>query len=293
MRYCIKERRRALTAAARLAAHRYWIRLGPALLLGLAACGSSASLTSSAPSTPADTQTTAPPATSAAASTPADSGATASTPAAAGASTAATITYTDSNGDSVTETYSIGVLVPETQLPDVQQQADSCTLPDISDSTNLVVPVTVTTTLSSSVSLNATLLFTGDAPGVNPSDPSATALITTFVYQYAGGYSCNDMSGASGGVGLSLTPGQAVVTNAWVILDDAISPNYPTGNPNSIGMTLFIPHMGIGGVPNSAKSTISGPAVCTSAQLLTPTGYALRIGGTQFSWMKCNGNVSY
>jgi hypothetical protein len=101
------------------------------------------------------------------------------------------------------------------------------------------------------------------------------------------------MSGANGGVGLNLAPGTPLETNAWVILDGAISPDYPAGNPDSIGMTLFIPQLGVGVAPNSEKVTIGGPEVCTSIQLFAPNGYALHIGGTRFSWMHCNGHVSY
>lgn len=214
------------------------------------------------------------------------------TPSAGGAK--ATFRYSDSSGDTVTQEWSFGIPEPESNLPDVAQAASGCevgTGSDSSVSANLVVPVTVTTTLNSGVSANASLaLLASPMLGSGASPP--VPLDEVFVYDTGQGYTCTDESDDNGTVvSFGLSQGSPDDLQAWAVLNGAISAAYPAGNPASIGVTGVSPQFNPG---FSEAATVSysgrGPAVCTSSDALRDP--FLHIGGTVFGWEHCDGRVS-
>uniref|UniRef100_UPI00260DE820 hypothetical protein n=1 Tax=Trebonia sp. TaxID=2767075 RepID=UPI00260DE820 len=210
-----------------------------------------------------------------------------------------TFSYHDSNGDSLTQTYSFGTPVPESQLPDIAQQAAGCELglgSDTNESANLVVPVTVTTTLNSDVDTNASFDFVGSSiiPGGNGTQP--LPLGETFVYNTSQGYICTGEGDDNGTtISLSLTQGSSAEVDAWIVLNGAISPDYPDGNPAAIGLTGISPQITPGfSEAGSSTLTASGPAVCTGGQLDTSGSLSilLHIGGTVYGSEDCDSQAS-
>jgi hypothetical protein len=269
---------------------RYGMVLAVILLVAFAACGSSpdASITYAAPPSSSALSGGAGPSSQALAPATAGTG-----------SIAATFSYRDSNGDSLTQTYSFGSPVPESQLPDIAQQADSCELglgSDTNDSANLVIPVTVTTTLNSDVATNASFDFVGSSiiPGGNGTQ--TMPLGETFVYNTSQGYICTSEGNDNGTtISLSLTQGSPAEVDAWIVLNGAISPDYPDGNPAAIGLTGISPQLNPGfSEASSGTLTASGPAVCTGGQPLTSgtLSLLLHIGGTVYSSEDCNSQAS-
>ncbi len=263
------------------------------LLAALAACGSS-------PATSVSSGSGTPGATNSSPSGPAVPPSQPLVPSSAGTGPiAATFSYHDSNGDSLTQTYSFGTPVPESQLPDIAQQAAGCELglgSDTNESANLVVPVTVTTTLNSDVDTNASFDFVGSSiiPGGNGTQ--TLPLGETFVYNTSQGYICTGEGDDNGTtISLSLTQGSSAEVDAWIVLNGAISPDYPDGNPAAIGLTGISPQITPGfSEAGSSTLTASGPAVCTGGQLDTSGSLSilLHIGGTVYSSEDCDSQAS-
>jgi len=206
----------------------------------------------------------------------------------------ATFTYSDNNGDSLTQSYSFGSPVPERQLPQVAQAASSCevgtgSVTNVSD--NMAIPVTVTSTLNSDISVSPTLALLGsDMFGAGASAP--VPLDEVLVYDTGQGYTCTDEADDNGTVvSISLTQGSPGTLNAWVVLNGAVSPAYPDGNPASIGVTGVAPQVNPGFSPSATvRYTGSGPAVCTSSDAAQSP--FLHIGGTVYGWEDCNSRLS-
>jgi hypothetical protein len=259
------------------------VATGLALLaaLALAACGSSSSTANSgAPPTVSSSSTARQPVVQS--TTPANTGA-----------VAATFSYSDSDGDSETQTFAFGSPVVESDLLSVAQAADSCQLGEgasASSSANIVVPVSVVTTLNSDIDVNMAIALQSSPMMDGGSAP--LPLNEVIVYNTSQGYFCAAGNNANGtDISQSLTEGQPVDLSAWVVLDSAISPDYPDGNPGQIGVSGITPQVNPGFSTTATVSvTGSGAAICTSASAVyTPF---LHIGGTTFGWQDCNGKYS-
>lgn len=278
------------------------IGLAIGVVAALAACSGTASSFPSTlpPSTAAPASSPSPSASGTAAATPAASPSGATTATATGTATAgATFTYQDSDGDSLTETYTFGAPVPATQLSDVYQAAGGCYPGSPSQSAALVFPVAITTTLNSDVSTNVVLSFDSvplTVPQSAPADES-DVFIPVFVYYYSdGSYDCSlEGAGNDGTAGylLSLSPGVPAKVEAWVVLNGAIFPKYPNGNPASIGVTGFWPNITPGFMASGVAGSlaVSGPAVCTQGDTSGDSAF-LHFGGTVFGWEDCGSKLT-
>lgn len=208
----------------------------------------------------------------------------------------ATFHFKDTVGDSVTATYSLGSPVPEAQMSAVASGASACAGNTNIDA-NIVIPVTVTATLNSDVGMSADFSFSNS--GFNQIRPpnSPSALLATFVYDDGqSGYACdNGASDDGAGVALTLAQGSPVSTTAWIVLSGAISPDYPDGDPASIGVSAVLPNFVPQFSPTSESSySGSGPAVCTdgaSGPLGQAGAWALHIGGKTYPSESCGAHV--
>jgi hypothetical protein len=200
----------------------------------------------------------------------------------------ATINYKGNEGDSETQTLSFGSPVTESSVPAVSSAAQNCSLgtEDTPPNDNLVVPVTIVTTLNSDLPVNFAINL--------QSNPQGDALLEQiFVYETTSGYTCvNEGDGQGTQEELSLTPAAPDTLNAWVVLLGAITPSYPDGNPAQLGDS------GIGLQINNGFSaselisgTMSGPRVCTGDDVVYPPYFL--IGGTAPSGLTCNTTYSY
>ncbi len=246
--------------------------------LGLTACGTSTAppstgsplVSTGTPPPPVQTNSQAPP------------------PPAPASTVGATINYKGNEGDSETQTLGFGSPVTESSLPAVSAAAQNCALgtENTPANDNLVIPVTIVTTLNSDLSVNFAINLQSDPQG-------DAALEQIFVYETTSGYTCvNEGDGQGTQEELSLTPAAPNTLNAWVVLLGAITPDYPGGNPTQIGDS------GIGLQVNNGFSaselvsgTMSGPRVCTGDNVVYPPYFL--IGGTAPSGLTCDTTYSY
>jgi hypothetical protein len=203
-------------------------------------------------------------------------------------SVGATINYQGNEGDSESQTLSFALPVTESSLPAVSSAAQNCSLgtENTPPSDNLVVPVTIVTTLNSDLPVNFAINLQSNPQGDAP-------LEQIFVYDNSNGYNCvNEGDGQGTQEELSLTPGAPNTLDAWVVLLGAITPDYPDGNPVQIGDS------GIGLQINNGFSaselvsgTMSGASVCTGDNVVYPPYFL--IGGTAPSGLTCNTTYSF
>jgi hypothetical protein len=272
-----------------------------AFVAGVVAACSSASSTApssqSAATTPTATASPEVSPTTGSGVSPTPTASVTATPAAeSGDAPAATLTYQDSNGDSLTQKYYFGAPETGTQLSDIAEAADGCAVGSPDDSAAIVVPMTVTTTLNSSVGTNAGLAFswpgTLDPPTAIPGEES---LATIFVYNLTTGYTCANQISTEAGTELDLSQGVPVSISAWVVLEEVISPDYPDGNPALLGTTGFQVSLNPGfGSPGGTLGA-SGPAVCTGGIANFGEGedaFFLHFAGPVYRWEDCGANVS-
>jgi hypothetical protein len=239
----------------------------PAACIGLTAiagCGGAVSTSSTGVTQPAaglpatvpvapssSPVTTVPPATSAADSAPADPPASSADGGSSGGS--ATLTMQDGQGDSYTQAFAFGSPEPESDVPDVVNGMQTCQVRVAIPARNLVVPVQITTTMTTSIQTQIPIEM--DITQYS-SDDSNAGLPGDVIYQTTSGDQCaTDQPGAD----VTLSQGQSVTTQAWIVLQDAITPAYPTGDQAQLGVNfIFFGYAGSGDVTSA-----QGTAVCS------------------------------
>lgn len=202
-------------------------------------------------------------------------------------SVAATFTWTGNEGDSATATVSIGQPVAEGSLPaSVVAAASTGTCMPGTEDLNVAVPVDVTATINSDLSLKFGVDINSD-----PWGSMANTLTQDFVYPGSGDYCEGGIGNQTGSVTMTLAPGAPQTVDVWVILLGAVTPEYPQGNLAEIAASGITPQIGPG-FPTSESWTVtaSGPGICTAQPNQTPPLYTpfLLLAGTEPSGLTCN-----
>jgi hypothetical protein len=212
--------------------------------------------TATVPVAPSSLQVTVPSATSAASSLPADPPGSSSGGGSSGDSSAgysAVLNMQDGQGDSYTQTFTFGSPEPEPDVPDAINGLQTCQLGVAIPARNLVVPVQITTTLTTSIQTQIPI-------GMNVSQYTSTAANSGIpgdvVYQTTSGDQCEtDQEGAQ----VTLSQGQSATSQAWIVLQDAITPAYPNGDPAQLGVNFVF----FGYAGSDDVTSAQGSAVCT------------------------------
>jgi hypothetical protein len=256
--------------------------LVPVVCAGLTAtagCGSGAETTAQQPA--AVSSATAPPASQP--DSPAD-GSSASSPSDSSSGLSADLTMQDSQGDSYMQTFTFGSPEPESDAPDVISGVQTCQLGVAIPARNLVVPVQITTTLTSSVQtqiqiqMNISQYSSQDSNAGIPGD---------IIYRTTSGDQCE--TDQPGGV-VTLSQGQSATTQAWIVVQDAITPAYPNGDTAQLSTNfIFFNYAGSGNVTSA-----QGTAVCNgdpqTDQMESPP--FLVFAGNAPSGEGCNGSYT-
>jgi hypothetical protein len=205
------------------------------------------------PAAPASSQVSTP------ASTPASASASSSDAGSSGAGSSggsAVVNMKDGQGDSYTQTFAFGSPEPESNVPDAVSGMQTCELGVAIPARNLVVPVQITTTLTTSVQTQIPIQMdvTDYAQtGFGTAGPNA-GIPGDVVYQTTAGDQCEtNQEGAQ----VTLGQGQSATTQAWIVLQDAITPAYPDGDLAQLGENFV--YFGDDNTVTSAQ----GAAVCS------------------------------
>lgn len=256
----------------RLRAAMFAVPAACACLAAMAGCGAAAPTASVSPPPVTASATLAvaspsPQPTAAAPTTPATPAAGDTAPSSSGVGSSggnAVVTMQDGQGDSYTQSFTFGSPEPESDLPDVINGLQTCQLGVADPARNLVVPVQITTTLNSSIQTQIPLEMDEEQFS---SDDNYAGIPGDIVYQTTSGDLCaTDTTGGD----VTLDQGQSVTTQAWIVLQQAITPDYPNGDAAQLG-TNFI----FFGYPGSDDvASAQGTAVCTgdpaTAQVYSP-----------------------
>jgi len=161
----------------------------------------------------------------------------------------------DSQGDTYTQSFTFGSPQAEASVPDAVSGVQSCQLGVAIPARNLVVPVQVTTTLITSVQTQIPIqLYVSDFPQPGP-DAGIPGVV---VYQNSAGDQCEtNQPGAE----VTLSQGQSVTTQAWIVLQDAITPAYPAGDVAELGANFVA--LSVAGGSFASVTSAQGSAVCT------------------------------
>lgn len=159
----------------------------------------------------------------------------------------------DGQGDSYTQTFAFSSPEPESDVPDAINGVQTCQLGVAIPTRNLVIPVQITTTLTTSVQTQIQIEMD---LGQYDSNDSNAGIPGDVVYQTTSGDLCaTDQPGAN----VTLSQGQTVTTQAWIVLQNAITPAYPNGDTAQLGTNfIFLGYAG-SGIVTSAHGT----AVCS------------------------------
>lgn len=169
------------------------------------------------------------------------------------ASGSAILNMRDGQGDSYTQTFSFGSPEPESGVPDAINGMQTCELGVAIPARNLVIPVQITTTLTTSVQ---TQIQIGMDIAQYGSDDSNAGLPGDIVYQTTSGDLCEtDQPGAE----VTLSQGQSATTQAWIVLQNAITPAYPDGDLAQLGVNFIY----FGYTGSNPVTSAQGTAVCT------------------------------
>jgi hypothetical protein len=195
----------------------------------------------------------------------------------------ATLNMRDGQGDSYTQTFAFGSPEPESDAPDAVSGMQTCELGVAIPARNLVVPVQITTTLTTSVQ---TEIPVGVSVAQYSAADSNAGLPGDIVYKTTSGDLCaTDTTGAD----VTLTEGQSATTQAWIVLQDAITPAYPDGDTAQLSNNfVYI------GVSQGEVTSAQGSAVCTGDSQ-TQESYSppyLVFAGTAPSGEGCGGTYS-
>ncbi len=267
------------------------VAVGFALLL-VAGCGSSSAVTENPgaqqAAQPGQAQTQG---SSAAYSPPAQ---TAATPTAARTSgsgtqggTGDTVSITDGQGDSYTQVISFGTPGVESQYQDAVSGMETCQVVPPIPARNIAVPVTITTTLNSSIQTQIPVsLDAGPFISGGQDNPSTLGLQGAMViYQTSVGDQCEP--GGTTGAEVTLSQGQSATVQAWLVFVDAVSPSHPLGDPAALGQTYVA-------VVQGAHAT--GPDVCSGNTETDTSSTAgppyLHFAGTVYPFENCTGSYS-
>jgi len=229
--------------------------LVPAVCAGLSAvagCGSGASYALPASASSA-AFSSAPPSSQVAAGGSPDGSPPASSAGGGPSGLSATLNMQDGQGDSFTQTFTFGSPEPESDVPDAISGMQTCQLGVAIPARNLVVPVQITTTLTTSVQ---TQIPIGMNIGQYDSADSNAGLPGDVIYKTTSGDLCaTDQTGAD----VTLSEDQSATTQAWIVLENAITPAYPDGDTAQLGTNfIYFGYTGSGDVTSA-----QGSAVCT------------------------------
>jgi hypothetical protein len=175
----------------------------------------------------------------------------------------AVLNLKDSQGDTYTQTFTFGTPVAEAGVPAVVTGVQTCQLGVANPARNLVVPVQVTTALTTSIQTQIPIeLNVSDfpQPGSNAGIPGVV------IYQTTAGDQCQtNQPGAE----VTLNQGQSVTTQAWMVLQDAITPAYPAGDVAQLGANFVA--LSVAGASFASVTSAQGSAVCTGDSQGQPT----------------------
>lgn len=196
----------------------------------------------------------------------------------------AVVNMHDGQGDSYTQTFTFGSPEPESDVPDAINGLETCQLGVAIPSRNLVVPVQITTTLTTSIQtqipieMNVSQYSSTDANSGIPGD---------VVYQTTAGDQCE--TGQEGGQA-TLSQGQSATTQAWIVLQDAIDPAYPNGDPAQLGVNfVYFGYPGSDDVTSAQGSAVCNGDPQTQQQFSPPY---LVFAGNAPSGEGCGGNYT-
>jgi hypothetical protein len=248
-----------------------------AILTITSGCGSGASIAAQPPAAPSAAIASTPP-SSQADSQPASSSGNSSS------GLGAVVNMQDGQGDSYSQTFTFGSLEPESDVPEVISGVQTCQLGVAIPARNLVVPVKITTTLNSSVQTQISIQVNISQYS---SDESNAGIPGDVIYQLTSGAQC--ATDQPGGV-VTLSQGQSVTTQAWIVLQDAITPAYPNGDTAQLG-TNFIYFSYAG---SSDVTSAQGTAVCNGDPQTNQTESPpfLVFAGNAPSGEGCNGTYT-
>ena len=235
------------------------------VLTAVAGCSSAASTvtdpeaasSTTIPAAPASSQVSSPPSTSASSPDDGSSGG------------SAVVSMKDSEGDSYTQTFAFGNPEPESDVSDAINGVQTCQLGVAIPARNLVVPVQITTTLTTGVQTQIPIeieVTDYAQTGSSTAGPNA-GIPGDVVYQTTSGDQCEtDQEGAQ----VTLSQGQSATTQAWIVLQDAITPAYPDGDVAQLGENFVF----FGYAGDSDVTSAQGSAVCTgdpqTSQMYSP-----------------------
>jgi hypothetical protein len=261
--------------------------LVPAVCIGLATvagCGSGASYVAQPAAASSAAFSSAPPSSQVTTEGSPDGSPSAGSPGDGSSGLTAVLNMQDGQGDSFTQTLTFGSPEPESDVPDAISGMQTCELGVAIPARNLVVPVQITTTLTTSVQ---TQLPIGMNIGQYDSADANAGLPGDVIYETTSGDLCaTDQTGAD----VTLSQGQSAATQAWIVLQNAITPAYPDGDTAQLG-TNFI-YFGYAG--SGEVTSAQGTAVCTGDPQ-TQQSYAppfLIFAGNAPSGEGCDGTYS-
>jgi hypothetical protein len=261
-------------------------------------CGSAASPPSAGPSAtidvaPSPLQVTTPaPNASVSDTLPAGTAATSSGGGSSGSGSSgdnAVLYMRDGQGDSFTQTFAFGSPEPESDVSDAIDGMQTCQLTPAIPSRNLVVPVQITTTLTTSVQTQIPIevdVTDYAQAGYSTAGPNA-GIPGDVIYRTTSGDLCaTDQTGAE----VTLSQGQSATTQAWIVLQDAITPAYPNGDQAQLGVNFIY----FGSAGEGDVTSAQGTAVCTgdpqTQQMYSPP--YLVFAGNAPSGEGCDGRYS-
>jgi hypothetical protein len=263
---------------------RFAVILVPAACASLATisgCGSGTSIAAQPPAAP-PTAVSSPPSSSQPDSPGGASPASSSGDSSSGLG--AVVNVQDGQGDSYTQSFTFGSPEPESDAPDVVSGVQTCALGVAIPARNLVVPVKITTTLNSSVQTQISIQL--NISQYSSDEPNA-GIPGDIIYQLSSGPQC--ATDQPGGV-VTLSQGQSATTQAWIVVQDAITPAFPNGDTAQLG-TNFIYFSYAG---TSDVTSAQGTAVCNgdpqTSQMESPP--FLVFAGNAPSGEGCDGNYT-
>lgn len=254
------------SALRRARARMILVPVACACLAAVAGCGAASTSAAVLATSPPPQMTTAAPGAQAAVSTPVSTPASSATAAPDDGSSGgnAVVNMKDGQGDAYTESFTFGAPEPESGVPDAVDGLQACQLGVAIPARNLVIPVRITTTLTTSVQTQIPIEM--DEEQFSSDDPDA-GIPGDVVYQTTSGDQCaTDSPGAD----VTLSQGQSATTQAWIVLQQAITPAYPDGDQAQLGVNFI--YFGASG-PSDVTSA-QGTAICggdpQTAQMYSP-----------------------
>ncbi len=221
----------------------------------LSACGSAASGSFAAP--PQTTQSAAVPVTASAAAPPPAP----STPppsSAAPTGDAVTGSLTDSQGDAVTLSLSVGTpqIVANVSDPDAQDCNDDLSDAGTSAAQSVAYPIEINMTVTSDEPATIGLNMAGFSEMSGGSAQSANTIVPMYAGNFTGSQMCNvDLADPLGAFyWTNVAPNQPITWSGYMIFQGVVTPDDPTGVNQSTGLYVLSPSATIDG--NTTNYTI-------------------------------------